>query len=216
MNYNNLFAGNKDKFARINDQFGVINIKERLNDFRTDNEILLDNIIKILCNEYFSRVLESKYKNKYVYMQKIVKELENIDINSYIAEKLLIKVFRNLKSILNETHVKLNFHKQKKDEKLNGWFDIISQENIGLDIIFQDNPDLDIMFQSYLEFNLMENVVTKCEQIYLKLLSKAIKKDKNTIRSFNFEELKSIVIIKQNIDLEKIRGRAPGNLTYIS
>ena len=205
MNYNNLFTGDKEKWVRITDQFGVININERLSDFKTDNEVLLDNIIKILCNEYFSKVLESKYKKKYIYIQKIVKKLENIDINSNMAEKLLIKVFRNLKSILNETHVKLKFHKKKKD-----------LHYIWEDITFQDSFNLDVEYQDYLEWSALENEVIESEQIYLKLLSKKRKNDDNTIRSFNFKELKSIFIIKQNIDLEKIRGRAPGNLTYIS
>ena len=182
--------------------------KEILNSCRTDNEALLDNIIEMLSNKSFSRILESKYKKKYIFIQEMVKKSKDIDINSNAGEKFLLKIYRNLKNILNETHIKINFHRQKRDQYLNyKWWN---------DITFQGSSNLDLKDQDYFEWHLLEDKIIETEQIYLKILSKKIKNNDHRVKSFNFGELKSIFIVKQNIDLEKLRGRAPGNLIYIS
>lgn len=184
-----------------NEKLFIQEAKDVLYGYENDNEKLLTNIVEMLSNKSFSMILESKYKKKYISIQEKVKKLKDIDINSSSGEKLLLKVYRNLKSILSETRIKINLNKPKKDKFLSDYYS-------GIGSINSQNFDL--------EWYSLQNIFTETDKLYFKILSKRIKDDDHRIKSFNFEELKSIFIIKQNIDLEKLRGRAPGNLTYIS
>lgn len=187
---------------------GKIFISHSFSSRRYSNEDLLDVISKMLSDEYFSFLLETKYSDKKNRISKYTQKIPSKPLESSGTRDLLLMIYKVLKNLWLSEGERVDLGLVRKFEKHRN--DTAAREKLG-QLLAEMRKSLNSRYSDILGSGSIPSLFEEAEPIAQYLVVE--KSLEEVPKSYPTLELYKP---KKHFRLELLRGRAPGTLSLVS